>query len=128
MRCGAMAGAGDFVEIGRRARRKRDFLRPILLFRRGIPSHDTLHNVMDALPGRSCRSIENRLHRAMDVVFHDDLMRLRTDHGPANMAAMRHAALNPIRAVPDKACLKVRRKTLGRDEDYLLQTLTQFHP
>ena len=29
--------------------------------------------------------IENRLHWVMDVVFHDDLMRLRTQSGPANM-------------------------------------------
>jgi hypothetical protein len=29
----------------------------------------------------------------MDVVFHDDLMRLRTGSGPANMATLRHAAL-----------------------------------
>jgi len=77
---------------------------------------------------RSHWGIENRLHWVMDVVFHDDLMRLRTDHGPANMATMRHAALNLIRAVPDKASLKVRRKTLGWDEDYLLKTLTQSHP
>jgi predicted transposase YbfD/YdcC len=77
---------------------------------------------------RSHWGIENRLHWVMDVVFHDDLMRLRTNHGPANMATMRHAALNLIRAVPDKASLKVRRKTLGWDEDYLLQTLTQSHP
>ena len=40
--------------------------------------------------------IENRLHWVMDVVFHDDLMRLRTGHGPANMATIRHAALNLI--------------------------------
>ena len=26
--------------------------------------------------------IENRLHWVLDVVFHDDLMRLRTDNGP----------------------------------------------
>lgn len=71
--------------------------------------------------------IENRLHWIMDVVFHDDLMRLRTHHGPANMATIRHAALNLIRAIPDKASLKVRRKTLGWDNHYLLKTLTHSH-
>lgn len=69
--------------------------------------------------------IENRLHWVMDVVFHDDLMRLRTEHGSANMATIRHAALNLIRAIPDKASLKIRRKTVGWDNDYLLHAITQ---
>ena len=71
--------------------------------------------------------IENRLHWVMDVVFHDDLMRLRSGSGPANMATIRHAALNIVKEIPDKASLKVRRKTLGWDEDYLLAALTQPH-
>lgn len=73
---------------------------------------------------RSHWGIENKLHWVMDVVFHDDLMRLRTDHGPANMATMRHTAMNIIRAIPDKASLKVRRKTLGWDDDYFFKALT----
>jgi predicted transposase YbfD/YdcC len=68
--------------------------------------------------------IENRLHWVLDVVFHDDLMRLRTGSGPANMATIRHAALNIVKEIPDKASLKVRRKTLGWDDDYLLAALT----
>jgi len=68
--------------------------------------------------------IENRLHWVMDVVFHDDLMRLRTEHGPANMATIKHAALNLIRAIPDKASLAVRRKTAAWDDHYLLSALT----
>ena len=70
-------------------------------------------------------AIENRLHWVMDVVFHDDLMRLRTQHGPANMATIRHTALNLTRAIPDKASLKVRRKTLAWHDDYLLSAITQ---
>jgi len=68
--------------------------------------------------------VENRLHWVMDVVFHDDLMRLRTQHGPANMATVRHMSLNLIRNIHDKASLKVRRKTLGWDDDYLHAVLT----
>ena len=67
------------------------------------------------------------LHWVMDVVFHDDLMRLRTGSGPANMATIRHAALNIVKEIADKASLKVRRKTLGWDDDYLLAALTQPH-
>lgn len=72
--------------------------------------------------------IENRLHWVMDVVFHDDLMRLRTQSGPANMATVKHAALNLIRAIPDKASLAVRRKTAAWDDDYLLNALAPSHP
>ena len=71
--------------------------------------------------------VENRLHWVLDVVFHDDLMRLRTGSGPANMATIRHAALNIVKQIPDKASLKVRRKTLGWDDHYLLTALTQTH-
>ena len=38
--------------------------------------------------------IENRPHWILDVVFKDDLTRLRTGHGPANMAVVRHMAVN----------------------------------
>lgn len=72
---------------------------------------------------RAHRGNENRLHWVLDVVFHDDLMRLRTEGGPANMATIRHAALNLIKAIPDKASLKIRRKTLGWDDDYLLAAI-----
>lgn len=68
--------------------------------------------------------VENRLHWVMDVVFHDDLMRLRTGNGPANMAAVKHMSLNLIRQIDDKASLKVRRKTIGWDDDYLIAALT----
>ncbi|PRD40343.1 ISAs1 family transposase, partial [Phyllobacterium phragmitis] len=71
--------------------------------------------------------VEIRLHWVMDVVFHDDLMRLRTQNGPANMATVRHMSLNLIRSINDKASLKVRRKTLGWDDDYLETAITAAH-
>ncbi len=52
-------------------------------------------------------------------------MRLRTENGPANMAVIRHSALNLFRAIPDKASLKVRRKTAAWDDDYLRKAITQ---
>lgn len=48
--CGTMAGAEDFVEIKRWAERKLDFLRRILPFEDGVPSHVILNDVMNALP------------------------------------------------------------------------------
>ncbi|GGK52602.1 hypothetical protein GCM10011322_44370 [Salinarimonas ramus] len=46
--------------------------------------------------------IENRLHWVLDVVFHDDLMRLRTEHEPANMATIRRAPSTSSRPSPTR--------------------------
>ena len=48
--CATMAGAEDFVEIERWARKKLAVLRRFLPFGNGIPSHDTLNDVINALP------------------------------------------------------------------------------
>lgn len=72
--------------------------------------------------------IENRLHWTLDVVFHDDLVRLRTGHGPENMAIIRHCAMNLVRAADDKHSLKVRRKKANLDTQYLAKLLTQTRP
>ncbi len=69
--------------------------------------------------------IENRLHWVLDVVFHDDLMRLRTDHGPKNMATIKHMAMNLIRPAPGKDSLKVRRKAAGWNHHYLRAIITR---
>ena len=69
--------------------------------------------------------VENRLHWVLDVVFHDDLMRLRTQNGPANMALIRHTALNIIKQIPDRASIKVRRKTAAWDDQYLFEAITR---
>lgn len=96
----------------------------ITLARRYYLSSATLPARTFAAAVRAHWGIENRLHWVLDVVFHDDLVRLRTDHGPANMATIRHAGMNIIKAIPDKASLKVRRKTLGWDDDYLYDAIT----
>ncbi len=49
--CATLAGAEDFVEIRYWGRKKLRFLRMMLPFARGIPSHDTLNDVMNALDG-----------------------------------------------------------------------------
>jgi hypothetical protein len=48
--CGTLSGADDFAEIQRWGVRKLEFLRRMRPFERGIPSHDTLNDVMNALP------------------------------------------------------------------------------
>lgn len=69
--------------------------------------------------------IENRLHWVLDVVFHDDLARLRTGNGPHNMAIVKHTAINLIRHPKDKHSLKVRRKLAALNFDYLEALIRQ---
>ncbi|MCL4814930.1 MAG: ISAs1 family transposase [Vicinamibacteraceae bacterium] len=63
--------------------------------------------------------IENRLHWVLDVVFRDDLARLRSGHGPANMAVVKHMALNLLQQAKPTTSLKNRRKLAGWSTDYL---------
>lgn len=63
--------------------------------------------------------IENRLHWVLDVVFHDDLARLRSHNGPQNMAVVKHMAMNLVRHPKDKHSLKVRRKLANLNPGYL---------
>lgn len=69
--------------------------------------------------------IENRLHWVFDVVFHDDLARLRTGFGPQNMAVVKHIAMNLVRNPKDKHSLKVRRKKANLNPDYLENIIRQ---
>lgn len=71
--------------------------------------------------------IENRLHWVLDVVFHDDLARLRSGHGPQNMAIVKHMAMNLIRHPKDRHSLKNRRKLACLNPDYL-EALILNHP
>jgi predicted transposase YbfD/YdcC len=78
-------------------------------------------------------SVENQLHWSLDVTFNDDRARVRKDHGPANLAALKRLALNlakrslPTASTPLKAkrtSLKTRRLMCGWSDAYLIQTLT----
>ena len=60
--------------------------------------------------------IENRLHWMLDVVFHDDLARLRSGHGPTNMAIVKHTAMNLLTQAKSITSLKNRRKKAGGTE------------
>ena len=69
--------------------------------------------------------VENRLHWVLDVVFHDDLARLRTGHGPENMAIVKHMAMNLLNKTARTDSLKTRRKRAGWDDDYLQAVISQ---
>jgi predicted transposase YbfD/YdcC len=70
---------------------------------------------------RSHWGIENRLHWVLDVVFHDDLARLKTGYGPQNMAVVKHMATNLPNAAKPTTSLKNRRKLAGWNIGYLDQ-------
>lgn len=72
---------------------------------------------------RSHWGIENGLHWVLDVQFKEDQSRLRRGHGAANMAIVRHLALNLIRAMPGKLSIKGKRKLATWDTDYLMAAL-----
>ena len=69
--------------------------------------------------------IENRLHWVLDVVFKDDLARLRTGHGPANMTVVKHMAINLLRQAKPTCSLKNRRKRAGWNTRYLETLIRQ---
>jgi predicted transposase YbfD/YdcC len=70
-------------------------------------------------------SIENRLHWVLDVVFKDDLSRLRRGHAPENMAVIRHMATNLLHRAKPTTSLKNRRKRAGWNTNYLESLIRQ---
>ena len=74
---------------------------------------------------RSHWGIENRLHWVFDVIFRDDQARLRTGHGPENMAVVKHMAVNLVRQATPATSLKNRRKLAAWSTNYLEALLRQ---
>jgi predicted transposase YbfD/YdcC len=76
--------------------------------------------------------IENGCHWVLDVAFREDHSRLRTDHGPANMACIRRMALAMLnKAKGAKGGIKTRRLTAAWNTDFMervLQVDIPSHP
>lgn len=69
--------------------------------------------------------IENQLHWSLDVTFHEDDNRTRTDCAPQNLAIVRHIALNLLQHERStKDSLKVERLRAAWDHEYLLKLLS----
>lgn len=69
--------------------------------------------------------IENSLHWVLDVVFREDASRIRKDHAPKNMAALRKIVINMLRKeTTSKRGIKGKSKNAAWDNDYLLKILT----
>ncbi|MCS6774628.1 MAG: hypothetical protein NZ693_11025, partial [Thermoflexales bacterium] len=71
--------------------------------------------------------IENSQHCALDVVFGEDLSRVRTGHSAENFAALRRVALsilgNGQSGEEDERAIKARRLRAARSDDFLLTVL-----
>jgi predicted transposase YbfD/YdcC len=66
---------------------------------------------------RSHWSVENSLHRVLDIVFRDDECRVRTDHAPANFTTIKHMAQNLLHMAQSKHSIRLKRKIAARDDD-----------
>ena len=70
-------------------------------------------------------SIENGLHWVLDIAFNEDRSRVRTDHAPANLAVLRHMAVNLLKQETSaKGGIKAKRLQAGWNQDYLLKVLS----
>jgi predicted transposase YbfD/YdcC len=71
--------------------------------------------------------VENSLHWSLDVTFAEDRSRVRTEHGPANLALLRRLSLSIIKQdTTSKYSLRSRRLIAGWDDEALLTFLRGF--
>lgn len=67
--------------------------------------------------------VENKLHWIRDVTFAEDLSQIRTEHGPANMAALRNLALSRHR-IAGATNIAAACRHVGRHPNRVLPLLT----
>jgi predicted transposase YbfD/YdcC len=75
---------------------------------------------------RSHWSVENQLHWLLDVLFKEDASRARKDAAPENLAILRKFAINILRAHPQKTSMRLKMKSAGWDDDFLLSLIAQM--
>lgn len=69
--------------------------------------------------------IENGLHWVLDIAFREDECRVRKDHGPTNLATLRHIAINLLKQEKTaKVGVANKRLMAGWNDAYLMKVLT----
>jgi predicted transposase YbfD/YdcC len=68
---------------------------------------------------RSHWHIENKLHWRLDVIMDEDVAHIRVNHGPENMAVLRHMAINLLKQEPSKMSIQSKRLRAACNNDYL---------
>ena len=63
--------------------------------------------------------IENQLHWRLDLIMDEDTAHIRVNHGPENMAVLRHMALNLLKHEPSKMSIQSKRLRAACNTDYL---------
>ena len=68
--------------------------------------------------------MENNLHWVLDIAFREDESRVRIGNAAANLAILRHIALNALKKEQTlKRGIKGKRLKAGWDEEYLAKVL-----
>lgn len=99
---------------------------------RGKITEETRYFISSAqlTPQRAAQAIRahwgiESLHWVLDVIFKEDLSRLRRGHGAQNMALVRRLAFNLLRAGRGKQSIKTARKAAGWNPNFLASLI---HP
>jgi predicted transposase YbfD/YdcC len=71
-------------------------------------------------------SIENSLHWVLDVTFNEDQSRVRTDHGPENLALLRRLAVSMLKAEESSGSIRGKRLIAGWNNDFMEKVLLDF--
>jgi predicted transposase YbfD/YdcC len=71
-------------------------------------------------------SVENHLHRTLDVVFHEDDARTRKNHAPQNLSFIRRMALDILKAHPDKRSVARKMKLAIWSKDFFFELFTHM--
>jgi predicted transposase YbfD/YdcC len=94
--------------------------------RRGKTTQETRYFISSALltPERAAEAVRahwgvESLHWVLDVIFKEDLSRLRRGHGARNMALVRRFAFNMVRHGKGDRSIKTTRKAAGWSSDIL---------
>ena len=89
--------------------------------RKNITAMDSLEAI------RSHWGIENQLHWTLDMSFGEDKSRIRRGNAPANVAIIRHVALNMIRqSQVERVSMRMMRKFAGWNNSVLNSVLSQI--